>query len=363
MSENPSTKWFWNDWVNDRALALCSLAAQGLWMRMLAIASQSGGYIRVNGRQCSTEDISVLVGRPLSEVAPLIAELEARGVFSRTRDGTCYNRRMVRDEKLRKLLITHGRKGGNPNVIKGTVPKEQRVRPFKKSDNPAKTAAILAKSGGRCHWCGVTLRIDGKDLHTDSFHVDHVVAVRDGGKNNVENLVASCAQCNHARARKHWQNSPDTNPDGNPHANPDTKPSRARAFPIPFKNSKEESSEAIASEAATSAATIDPTRAIFDRGLAILGPKRRSLLGKLCKAHGEPAVLEAIVACETEQPIEPAAFLLGCLARYGPKFANGHRISPASTQIEGFHLAAEKLIRDQGNSGVDRAPDEPLLDG
>lgn len=83
-------------------------------MRMLSIAAREGGYVRVDGKACSVEDIAVLVGRSVDEVAPLIAELGARSVFSRTRDGTCYNRRMTKDEKRRKKAVISGRKGGNP---------------------------------------------------------------------------------------------------------------------------------------------------------------------------------------------------------------------------------------------------------
>jgi hypothetical protein len=117
MTANPHTNWYWNDWDADQALALCSLAAQGLWMRMLSIASKAGGYVRVNGTACTIRDIAILVGRSTEEIAPLVAELGERGVYSRTRDGTIYNRRFVRDEKNRKIAQKNGRKGGNPLLL------------------------------------------------------------------------------------------------------------------------------------------------------------------------------------------------------------------------------------------------------
>lgn len=120
MSANPSSRWFWNDWDNDRGLALCSFAAQGLWMRILSIAARAGGYVRVNEMACSPKDIAVLIGHPVAEVEMLIAELEQRHVFSRTRNGTIYNRRMIRDEKSRRLSRKNGKMGGNPNLCKTT---------------------------------------------------------------------------------------------------------------------------------------------------------------------------------------------------------------------------------------------------
>lgn len=32
-------KFFWADWAGDNCLSLCTLAAQGLWMRLLCIAA------------------------------------------------------------------------------------------------------------------------------------------------------------------------------------------------------------------------------------------------------------------------------------------------------------------------------------
>ncbi len=128
MSANPSSKWFWNDWDNDRELQLCGLAAQGLWMRMLSIAARASGYVRVGRVQCSPEDIATIVGQPIEVIRPLLAELEMRRVFSRSRDGTIYNRRMLKDAKRSKINAKNGKMGGNPNLLKQTI-KSHSVKP------------------------------------------------------------------------------------------------------------------------------------------------------------------------------------------------------------------------------------------
>lgn len=66
----------------------------------------------------------------------------------------------------------------------------------------------------------------------------------------------------------------------------------------------------------------DPVKAIFDRGVAILGPKGRSLIGKARKDHDDLVVIAAISACEDEGPSDPAAFFVKALAARG-KRANG----------------------------------------
>ena len=44
MSKLRWAKFFWADWDNDTALASCSMAAQGLWMRLLCVAAQGDPY-------------------------------------------------------------------------------------------------------------------------------------------------------------------------------------------------------------------------------------------------------------------------------------------------------------------------------
>ncbi len=119
MPSNPSSKFFWNDWDNDKALHLCSLAAQGLWMRMLSIAARATpiGYVTINGRSVEATELAQLTGKSEAEIRCLTAELEDRGVFSRDRHHRIYNRRMVRDDRSRREAVKHGRKGGNPRLM------------------------------------------------------------------------------------------------------------------------------------------------------------------------------------------------------------------------------------------------------
>jgi hypothetical protein len=117
---NPWSRWYWNDWDGDEQLKLCSLAAQGLWMRMLSIAARAEpiGYVAVKSRPCSPEDIATLTGSRIEEVELLLLELRERGVFSVARSGAIYNRRMVDDEKKRQKLRENGSAGGRARVLK-----------------------------------------------------------------------------------------------------------------------------------------------------------------------------------------------------------------------------------------------------
>lgn len=125
MGANPWDKFFWNDWETDPALKLCSLAAQGLWMRILCFCAKADpkGYLVAAGRPLSPADLSSLVGKPETEVETLLRELASNGVYSTDRTGRIYSRRMVRAINKARTASENGKKGGNPTLSKQkTIP-------------------------------------------------------------------------------------------------------------------------------------------------------------------------------------------------------------------------------------------------
>lgn len=121
MSGTIWTKFYWSDWETDHALKLCSFAAQGLWMRMLCIASAHDpiGYVAVAGRALDETAIARMTGGQESEVRDLLGELDRNGVFSRDRQGRIYSRRMVTDARRAAIARKNGKNGGNPSLGKG----------------------------------------------------------------------------------------------------------------------------------------------------------------------------------------------------------------------------------------------------
>ncbi|WP_052741707.1 cyclic nucleotide-binding domain-containing protein [Kiloniella litopenaei] len=106
-------------------LKLCSLAARGLWLEMICIMHEAGGYLEINGSNVTTSALASLSGSTPEEVTALLGELEEAGVFSRDRKGRLYSRRMLRDLKKSSVARSNGRKGGNPSLITGKTVTEK----------------------------------------------------------------------------------------------------------------------------------------------------------------------------------------------------------------------------------------------
>lgn len=142
MSE-PWMKFYPTDWRADPALRMCSLAARGLWIEMLGLMHEAipYGHFLVSGQSPTDTQLAVLVGAPPEQIPALIGELEAAGVFSRTREGVIYSRKMTRASKKAAIARKNGKNGGNPSLCnkKGNPPSDNRQD--KGEDKPQKPEA------------------------------------------------------------------------------------------------------------------------------------------------------------------------------------------------------------------------------
>src|SRR5262249_55925288 len=97
----PWMKFYATDWRADPRLRMGSLAARGLWIDPMTYMHEGEpyGHLTIDGVPPPAHAIAALVGRPVSEVAKALAELEARRVFDRAENGAIVSRRMVRDKE------------------------------------------------------------------------------------------------------------------------------------------------------------------------------------------------------------------------------------------------------------------------
>lgn len=98
---------------------MASMAAQGLWINMMCIMHQGEpyGYYRFGANEIPDEIGASMTGLSKAEYQKLIKELSDLDIFSVSKDGCIYSRRMVEDEKKREKFSNFGKKGGgNPNI-------------------------------------------------------------------------------------------------------------------------------------------------------------------------------------------------------------------------------------------------------
>lgn len=165
MSVNPWMKFYPSDWAADEKLRMCSLAARGLWIEMIALMHRSDqyGHLLVGNIAPTDAQLAVLVGASPDQIPDLIGELESVGVLNRTKEGHIYSQEMASDpDRFR------------PGAKRPWVP------------NPVQRA-VKDRDGEKCRYCGST---------EGPFHLDHVVPWSRGGEHTIDNLVVACQPCN-----------------------------------------------------------------------------------------------------------------------------------------------------------------------
>ncbi len=144
----PAIPMYTADYLNDQKLKLCSMAAQGFWVRMLFTMHHCEPYGHLtfhNGEPATIREIAQVTGVHTNQVTPWVTELERHGVFSRTQGGVIYSRRMIRDEAIRLINKQNGYKGGNP-ILTNSVNRHN-----KNSDNPPLKASSSSDVKGLQH--------------------------------------------------------------------------------------------------------------------------------------------------------------------------------------------------------------------
>ena len=121
----PWFAWYADDWLSDEKLRTCSPGARGLWVDMLSLMHKNDrrGYLQINGKPATPQQLARMTGCSVEEVSRLLAELVDAGVPSVTEDGILYSRKMVRDESKRQKCSEAGRRGGGSprlRTFKGT---------------------------------------------------------------------------------------------------------------------------------------------------------------------------------------------------------------------------------------------------
>jgi hypothetical protein len=117
----PHIPFYTGDWLKEPTLKFVSLASRGLWIEMLCHMNESperGYLVNSKGKPYTPKQLAKLVGFELSEIEPLLVELQDNDVYSTDERGAIYSRRMIRDQIARNIRHENGTKGGRPSKKK-----------------------------------------------------------------------------------------------------------------------------------------------------------------------------------------------------------------------------------------------------
>ncbi|MEP9355038.1 hypothetical protein ABLE93_15730 [Xanthobacter sp. KR7-65] len=134
---------------------------------MLALMQEAVpyGYLLIAGRSPTSTQLAALAGAPSEQIPDLIAELEAAGVFSRTREGVVYSRRMVRDERKAKQARKNGLRGGNPILCNNEGNSASDNPVDKRGDNTQSPEARGREEENKC--AAEVIRLDAPPAKAD----------------------------------------------------------------------------------------------------------------------------------------------------------------------------------------------------
>lgn len=120
LKKRPAILFYPGDWLRDTALRSCSMEARGLWIDMICFMHDCTpyGYLKVNNKIISEDNLGVILGLNLSKIQRLVGELVEAGVCSIDKNNCYYSKRMVEDDKVREKRARGGLLGGNPALKK-----------------------------------------------------------------------------------------------------------------------------------------------------------------------------------------------------------------------------------------------------
>lgn len=144
---DPWMKFYTSDWRADPRLKMCSLAARGMWIEMICLMHEATpyGHLLIHGQSPNVAQLASLTGIQSAEVVDLVAELERLGVFSRTREGVIYSRKLVRMASKSAIARKNGKRGGNPTLCNGDENKASDNQEDNGGHKPQKPEAICQK--------------------------------------------------------------------------------------------------------------------------------------------------------------------------------------------------------------------------
>jgi hypothetical protein len=136
----PAMQFYPGDWRRDVGVQSLSFHDRGVWFEMLMLmhGSERRGVLVLNGQRMSDDMIARAIGLDIQIFNQTLTTLVSTGVASREEGtGALINRRMLRDEHVRKIRVAAGSMGGNPALLK-----QNRTFHDKQHETPSSSSSI-----------------------------------------------------------------------------------------------------------------------------------------------------------------------------------------------------------------------------
>lgn len=110
----PHIQLYVGDWRKDLAVQSLSYHHRGIWFELLMLmhCSEDRGRLVLSGKPMTNASLARLLGLSEQESQSAIEILLSQGVASRDQTGALINRRMCREENIRRKRAEAGSKGG-----------------------------------------------------------------------------------------------------------------------------------------------------------------------------------------------------------------------------------------------------------
>lgn len=115
----PAWQFYPGDWKKDLGVQALSFHERGVWLEILLLMfdSEDRGKLIINGKILTAEAIGRIIGLDKQNATKVITKLIDMGVAKVDENGAIYNKRMVRDEEIRRIRKECGGMGGNPSLL------------------------------------------------------------------------------------------------------------------------------------------------------------------------------------------------------------------------------------------------------
>jgi hypothetical protein len=146
----PAIQFYVGDWRKDPSVQSLNYHDRGVWFEMICLMheAEQRGKLVLNGQPMPIDALARLLGLDKQILTTTLNTLLEYGVASQCPDtGIILNRRMIRDEEIRKTRASCGKLGGNPILLnqKSTTKDKQIPTPSTSSSISSSTTTTKIK--------------------------------------------------------------------------------------------------------------------------------------------------------------------------------------------------------------------------